>query len=265
MGKLLKIINRNVDLIVQGKELGLSDKLKLKLAPRYKKGTVSIGSYNIQYTDAASFVSTYEEIFIRKIYSFKSDNSKPLIIDCGANIGLSIIFFKTLYPQAKLIAFEPDETIFKLLQENIRNFNFETVDLKQKAVWKSNEDLYFHSQGGLSGSLVLEIKQDVIKVKAFRLKELLNQKVDFLKIDIEGAEYDVLVDCSEELKNVNHLFVEYHSFKNKPQVLDEILAIIRKAGFRYYIQEAADLATSPYMDINTVQEMDLQLNIFAYR
>jgi hypothetical protein len=59
--------------------------------------------------------------------------------------------------------------------------------------------------------------------------------VDFLKMDIEGAEAEVLLDIESELHSVQNLFFEYHSTPGKQQVLGELLSVVTKAGFRYII------------------------------
>ena len=63
---------------------------------------------------------------------------KPFIIDCGANIGLSVIYLKNLYPDAEIVAFEPDEQNFQLLQKNIASFGFKNVEARKEAVWTEN-------------------------------------------------------------------------------------------------------------------------------
>ncbi|MCH8170652.1 MAG: FkbM family methyltransferase [Bacteroidetes bacterium] len=107
-----------------------------------------------------------------------------------------------------------------------------------------------------------------IKVDSVRLKELIEKEeiIDFLKMDIEGAETAVLKDCSESLKIVKNLFVEFHSFVNQRQDLDELLSVLTKSGFRYFIKPAADRKIPFVNRINKNNPaMDLQLNIYAYR
>ena len=90
------------------------------------------------------------------------------------------------------------------------------------------------------------------------------RKVDFLKIDIEGAEFVVLKDIENELYNVDAIFIEYHSMQNKKQNLHEILKIVQDAGFNYHIKEAYT-SKHPFMERNLNFGMDLQLNIFCFK
>ncbi|MDQ0640901.1 hypothetical protein QF042_004466 [Pedobacter sp. W3I1] len=93
----------------------------------------------------------------------------------------------------------------------------------------------------------------------------MTQKIDFLKIDIEGAEYLVLKDIEDNLSNVENLFIEYHSSPDCKQTLSEILGILTKSGFRFYIKEAWDNLPIPFEHRLYKPFWDLQLNIFAFR
>src|SRR5690349_11035634 len=68
------------------------------------------------------------EIFIDNIYQ-QELKENALILDCGANIGLSVIYLKSICPTARIIAFEPDENNFNLLQKNVDSYNLKNVEL----------------------------------------------------------------------------------------------------------------------------------------
>jgi FkbM family methyltransferase len=211
------------------------------------------------------FLDNYSEIFERDIYRFSSTNSSPCIIDCGSNIGLSIIYFKNLFPNSKIIGFEADPNIYNMLIKNIASFNLSDVSLYQKAVWNKNEKIKFLLEGGNSSRLAYKDGPDVIQVDGVSLRPFLEQTVDFLKIDIEGAEFEVIEDCQDLLYQVKNLFIEYHSFLDQDQKLSKLLSILTKAGFRYYLQHTGVYSKYPFVSINTMIGMDLQMNIFAYR
>ena len=98
--------------------------------------------------------SSYREVLLEQIYRFVARRANPFIIDCGANIGLSVIYFKHLYPAARIIAFEPDPQNFAALQHNVQAFALADVTLYQKAVWNAETELAFQATGSL-GSRVL--------------------------------------------------------------------------------------------------------------
>ena len=96
-------------------------------------------------------------------------------------------------------------------------------------------------------------------------KDFLSKKVDFLKLDIEGAEYKVLKDVAENLNNVDKMFIEYHgSFAQNNELL-EILELISNAGFKFYIKEAAPVFEQPFLPKRHSGEYDVQLNMFCFR
>ena len=242
------------------------EKRKLRSIPRYTRCTTQLLGYELEVSDAASFQPMYDEIFEKEIYKFVSSTETPLIIDGGANIGLSVLYFKRLYPHAKVIAFEPDKNIYATLQKNIQNAGIADVRLENKALWSSDTILNFFSEGADSGRLLGEAETlQANPVDAVRLREFLNQRVEFLKLDIEGAETEVIQDCHDLLVNVQNIFVEYHSFTNRPQTLTTIIQILSDAGFRLYLNTPFSINPKPCYDRREYHDMDMVANIFGYR
>jgi FkbM family methyltransferase len=238
-------------------------KLKyLKHLPAEKLRKHELFGSMLYYFNPQELLHGFKEIFIEELYRINISQT-PFIIDCGANIGLSVIYLKKKYPKAKVIAFEPDEKNFDLLQRN--TIALTDVELKKEAVWIENTYLNFISDGSMSSKINLE-KENSQQVKAIRLKDYLNKKVDFLKIDIEGAEYRVLKDISEKLTNVENLFLEYHGNFNQNDELVEIFEIISKSGFQFYIKEAVSVFDHPFLHKKDRKiPYDVQLNIFCFR
>ena len=183
--------------------LNWREAIRLEYSPRFSHTHAPLLGKRIALTDPYWYLFCYDEIFKDEIYKFKTDSAAPFIIDCGANIGLSVIYFKHLYPNARIVAFEPDEEIFEVLKLNVDTYEFKDVSLHSAAVWNSEGELSFQPDGSVGGRLWEG--EGAKRVKTVRLKDFLNQKVDFLKIDIEGAELEVLRDCEEALANVDYL------------------------------------------------------------
>lgn len=242
-----------------------TEKSKLRKTPRYTRTSTSLLGRELILADSASFLFMYGEVFEQEIYRFKPCFKNPFIIDAGANIGLSVIYFKQLCHDAKVIAFEPDPTVFSILQENIENFGFENIDLINKALWNSESTIEFMAEGADGGRIVkLDGSTQTCQVETTRLRPYLEKPVDFLKIDIEGAETEVLKDCKDLLGNVENIFVEYHSFADQPQTLDVVIKILSDAGFRLHIHPPVT-SPQPFFHRNIHLGMDMQLNIFAFR
>lgn len=238
---------------------------RLKNIPRYKGGSSNLFGLDMLFGDANTYLGGGEEIFKKKVYQFNAVNDTPFIIDCGANIGLSVLYFKQLYPNSELIAFEPDPKIFSILKENIENNHCKNVKLHQKAIWIDNNGVEFNLEGGFSGRIPKsEEEKIIVKVESQSLKELINKSVDFLKIDIEGAENQVVFDIEDKLHFVKNIFIEFHSHVSEEQNLGEILTLLKKHNFRYTLHEAY-VNKKPYVDRNTMLGMDLQMNVYGFR
>jgi len=245
-------------------KLNFFDVYKLITAPESQM-TTKLFKNDLLINSPFWYLHGLKELFIEETYKFNTTKSNPRIIDCGANIGLSLIYFKRLYPNAVITAFEPDKDIFAILKTNLSNFSYGDIELINKAVWNSNNSIKFLASGGVGGRInKAEEGEQVIEIPAVRLKDYLEKEIDFLKIDIEGAEFDVINDCKEKLNNVHNIFIEYHSEENREQKLDEILKILKDAKFKYYIKEAWNNQPMPYVN-NRTNLFDLQLNIFGYR
>ena len=91
-----------------------------------------------------------------------------------------------------------------------------------------------------------------ITVNAARLKDYLTQRVDFLKIDIEGAEYQVMKDIQDRLHLVDHLFLEYHGTFEQNAELNELFDMVTRAGFTYYIRQAIEKHAYPFILQKTI-------------
>jgi len=220
-------------------------------------------SYSFDVPDLLSFIWQFKELFVDESYKFESKSDKPIIYDCGANIGMSCLYFKQLFPNAQIKAFEADNNIANILENNLKNNSIlNGVEVINSAVWIDDKGIEFSSEGADGGSIYGD--DNKIQMKSIRLKEFLEkeEKIDMLKIDIEGAEYEVLKDCKNSLLNVENLFVEYHSWNKTDQKLSEILDVLEQNGFRYYI-ESITRRKNPFINKGKAETMDLQLNIFG--
>lgn len=223
--------------------------------------------YKIVFKDAREFLVSVEELFINEFYKFRSDTDRPVIIDCGSYIGTSILYFKVNYPGAVVTGFEPDSSNYSLLKQNLENWHLPGTEVHNAAIWTNNDGIAFNAAGNMGSRIDTETGAagTLNKVQTVRLKDLLTREIDFLKIDIEGAELPVLKDCGDQLKRVKNLFVEYHGSYAKQSELNEILDILLENGFRYYIKEGSPIHLKPFWDKGIKVEYDLLLNIFAFR
>jgi FkbM family methyltransferase len=185
----------------------------------------------------------FREIFLGNEYYFVGENDSPYIIDCGSNIGMSILYFKVLYPHSRIVAFEPGEEPYFCLEENVKNNRLNSVTVYKAALSNKEGTIdLFYDQDNV-GSLRMSTKQERMpkqrrSVEASLLSKHIDQDVDFLKIDIEGTELEVIEELSDarKLRYVKQMVIEYHHHIVKG--LDEfsrMLRLLEDAGFGYQI------------------------------
>jgi len=221
-------------------------------------------NHNTFFYNGPEYLHAINEIFLQGVYKQQLPEN-AYILDCGANIGISAIYLKSICPGAHIICFEPDEKNFSLLEKNILSHKLKNVYAKKEAVWTENTTLSFIQDGTMGSKIGSNNSSNTISVKAIRLKELLEKKVDFLKLDIEGAEFKVLTDIAERLDNVGKMFLEYHGTFAQNKELISILQIVEGAGFKFYIKEADSVYDVPFLPKKHSSDYDLQLNIFCFR
>lgn len=239
--------------------------LSVKSACRNKKAgepvTARIGDYKISGNDAPSFLYQYEEIFVNRSFDTDFGRKDPLIFCCGVNIGLEIFFFKKKYPGCRIVAFEADPGIAAVLKKNVVQNNLQLVEIHAVAVWTENGEINFEPDGALGG----KTGAGKTKVPCERLAFCLNmqEKIDLLIMDIEGAELPVLLDCKEQLLKVENLFVEWHGKTGEEQNLGELLELLNSCGFRYRLNNK--LPVAPFINRVVENGFDSMVEIYAQR
>ena len=179
----------------------------------------------------------FEKIFFNKDLSLPIHIKPKLIIDCGAYVGYSTIWFANKYPKAKIIAVEPEISNFRTLKVNTQNLL--NVQLIRSAVWKNNANLKIKDSGGGKWAFVVEEVNPKEKdsFKAVSINGIIKKSdyniIDILKLDIEGAEKEVFSHNTEWLNQVNILIIELHEcYKkgcNKP-----FISAIKNYDFKIY-------------------------------
>jgi FkbM family methyltransferase len=238
---------------------------RLESVPRNTTTTTNLVGGCFELVDSKSFLTQYKAIFEQQIYRFESRKETPLIIDGGANVGLSVLYFKRSFPKSRIIAFEADPEIFQVLSKNCAAFQLENVELIPKALWTEETVVKFDRDGADAGRIVAQTNSlEAVDVCACRLKDYLDQEVDLLKLDLEGSELDVLVDCEDVLANVQKIVVEYHSFRDQPQKLHLLTQILNAAGFRLHVNSGL-VSPQPLWWRQVSKSMDMRLYIYGFR
>jgi len=155
--------------------------------------------------------------------------------DCGANIGVFSIHAGLLFPSAKIICYEPDAANFHLLKKNL-SLNGIAADCRHCGVWSSNITGYFHPNESVSGTISEEPSEYPIRCEIPEVDES-----TWLKMDIEGAEYEVMPAVIEKGNLPITISMELHNFSQRGKSLWNLL---EKCG--YSLRKVTDGSPEPY-------------------
>ena len=256
--------------------------LQVKLAgvPRYQPGIVTAGSWHLHYLDAASLLSAFDVVVVKRWNDFPCRKRNPVILDGGANIGISAIHYKKLFPDAVVTSFEPDPRACELLRHNLIANSFIDVEVVEKALWTNNGRTSFFSEGADANRLLCDVDEAEqlttltpsatrCSVETVRLADYLARTTfDLVKLDIESAEAEVIVDCGDTLRNVKNLVIEFHLTNSSPRNLARTLETLADQEFHVSV-----CSYGPWVDLlhqtastpNSTIEFDQYLLISAWR
>jgi FkbM family methyltransferase len=150
-----------------------------------------------------------------------SDN--PIIIDVGANVGIVSFYFAKKYPKSIIYAYEAHPINYQNLIKGINENKIDNIYPFNLAVFSESNieiDVYLHPNNTSASSVYRHISTDLLsKVKTISLKDIINQNniknIDFLKIDCEGSEFDILSKTDvffDDTIHIENLFIEFHKF-----------------------------------------------------
>jgi len=207
-----------------------------------------LGNYNVYFENSEEYHSLKNDVFRENSYEFETDNPFPVIIDAGANIGLSVLFFKKMYPGSKIIAIEPMPGNYKLLEMNIFENNLGDVYTYPLAISNKTNDIELHTDEEnnwhstasiVKGNWTGTQNTTPITVKTKTLDYFINEAVnhfdvshiDLLKIDIEGSEQAVLIQGKKQLKEkVKFINCEFHP--HSQQNIQKLVKTLEEIHFK---------------------------------
>jgi len=209
--------------------------------------TKDVRGLTFTYPNEREFRMLYEEIFKKHVYYHELDGViAPKILDIGAHVGLASLYFKQLFPTARITAFEPEPTLFECLVKNVEQNKIQDTQLIDKAVWSSDMEIQLHvddeeennwlsTSSLLSGAWTRKQKTAPITVQAISLKPYLGETVDIMKMDVEGAETEIIKDIREYLPNIRHMFIEFHA--NRTHRPEQLVTLLLNANFELTVIE----------------------------
>jgi FkbM family methyltransferase len=226
-----------------------SERASLISALRCHGDQTDLLNFHVSFLNGATFRWTLREIFFHGDYVFTAETDSPTILDCGANIGLATLFFKRIYPKARISCFEADPTTAAVLKKNIDQNHLQNVTVHNLMLCSADGERSFYIAGNLSGSgggsgtpgRLSDTRE--IRVKAGKLSDYIDGPIDLLKLDVEGAEFDVMADMKVSgcLSQIKRMVIEYHhKIAGQTSNMAKFLAFLEDAGFEYQIAAYCD-------------------------
>lgn len=213
--------------------------------PRRVPGHLIVGEKSFRYADMHSFYYQTLQIFGERLYDFQGEVVAPVIIDCGAHIGLASLFFKECYPDARIYAFEADAALAEVARANFEAFGASDIDIQSAAIWTHDGVVSF----SLSQDDMGHVCEGGATVPSVRLKTLLDKgPVEMLKLDVEGAEFELIEDCGVSLRNVRRMIIEVHAHEARAPIA-KLLSTLEENDFQYTLGDL-QLATWIPSDVN---------------
>jgi len=188
--------------------------------------------WRLEVVDADMALSQIDQIVIRRLNDFVTESESPVILDCGANIGISVLNYKRRFPAARIKAFEPDPVICRVLRENLAHNGAGDVEVIEAAVWTRAGDVAFKSSGTDGGRIDRNSRRrDLPRVATVDLRDHLNTPIDLLKLDVEGAEYELVHHLRDSLTSVANLVLECHLEQGTLAPFGRLLNDLHSHGF----------------------------------
>jgi FkbM family methyltransferase len=195
---------------------GLSLAMKINSPkPGVISGILKDYKYPVFLRNESSDVHVFSQVIYEQEYDIKYRVNPTVILDCGANIGLSTIFFKNKFPEATIISVEPERSNFNLLQINTERYP--NIHCLNYGIWNRSTHLKIkdNSRGNWGFTVEETDKQDPDTIEAISIDEVMRRyqlnHIDILKIDIEGSEQKLFESNTEKwLPFVKVIVIELH-------------------------------------------------------
>jgi FkbM family methyltransferase len=230
------------------------------LFKQYANKSFKFLNYQIGTPSPRLLLALINEIFINDEYLLpveKIKNDNPVILDCGSNIGISLLYWKYKFKNPKIIAFEPFENLSNFLKNNSTKNNI-NVEIENVALGKDNKliSFFLDNENLTTGSSTrsrggkYEYKVQQRKLSEY-FKEL--DYIDLVKMDIEGAEYEVLNDLiqTNQIVKCKVYVIEFHLHignKESQQNFENVISNFTSLNYIYSIK-STNFRTSGFQDI----------------
>jgi len=181
----------------------------------------------------------FREIFMDHEYDLALDRENKTIVDLGANIGISSLYFSRYYPGSIIYALEADKENYSALVTNVKEK--ENIIALHKAIWNDNIPVFIENNSSHWARKVSEVHKEGNDVPGVTLEKLMTDynitRIHILKVDIEGSEIQLFQYLRKEkhlLKKVDNIIVETHDW-NTPGCSKAVFDCLSEVKYNLFI------------------------------
>ncbi|MEQ8521625.1 MAG: FkbM family methyltransferase [Vicingaceae bacterium] len=234
---------------------GLLFFLKNKLSRSTKYYLIKVSDHPFFLRRNTSDFLVFEEIFLDSQYEFNAlPKDAKYLIDAGANVGLSALFFQRKYPDAEIICIEPEDKNYRQLV--INTGHYETVSHINGALWNKKTNLSLHQDNKAEWSFSVQANlsnKNTNTVQSITMQDVIARWdmdiIDIVKLDIEGGEKDLFSSDYEWIKKVKYLIIEFHQIDGQ-DTSGNFKNVMEKLNFIKYSQRQNEL----YVNLDLVNK-----------
>jgi len=209
----------------------------------------------ITISDGVQFkvrVNTSDALMIWEVWKAKvyDDVRIPIlegdvVVDLGAHIGAFAVRVARLAHRGRVYSYEAARKNYLLLEENRKLNGLENMYIENKAISEKRGEmpLYTPANNSILGSLRQDTSSFKEMVQAITFSDIIAkhslEKINFLKIDVEGAEFDILFSCSDEnFAKIQRMIIEYHEFDGDKRSHQDLVNLLDTHGFKVVVEKA---------------------------
>lgn len=209
----------------------------------FVSNTVSSGGVFLRPGTADQNV--FDEIFLKKEYEI--DVGFPqVIVDAGAHIGLSSVYFAIRYPDSLIVALEPEDSNYRLLVQNSQRYS--NIHPVKAGLWSHKTSLKIQNRDAASWSFRVIEAPEGGEIDALGIDDIMSMfnvnHIGILKLDIEGSEKAVLTTCRSWIDKVHTLIVELHD-RHQPGCTEALDEAVRDRHLVRFMSGESVVLTQP--------------------
>jgi len=178
--------------------------------------------YPIWLRAGTSDEKVFSEILLERGYDFETPGNPGFILDCGANIGMASLFFLNRFPSAHIVAVEPEDSNFRILERNL-SYYYPRAQCLRNGIWNCNTGLSVKNLRTAGKWAFVVGKRESMEEDGLRsitiadiMKRYNRESIDILKVDIEGSELELFSNNYEYwLPRTKAIMIETHDQMRK--------------------------------------------------